>query len=107
MFLLSLRWHCVQFTLLLCIDLTPVTALLKFVPPVPLLPWHERQKVEPGNVREGMVSVELWIQPVLWHCGTVHPGLEELYLRLWLVMRLLYSGSIIAVANAVLAFWWQ
>ena len=54
-----------------------------------------------------MVSVELWIQPVLWHCGTVQPGFELLYLRLWLLIRLLYSESIIAVANAVLAFWWQ
>jgi len=51
MLLLSLRWHCVQFTLLLCIDLTPVVAPLKFVPPVPLLPWQERQKVEFGSVR--------------------------------------------------------
>ncbi len=106
MLLLSLRWHCVQFTVLLCFSLTPVTIPLKFVPPVPLSPWHERQKVEFGSARAGMVSDELWIQPVLWHCGEVQPGLELLYLRLWLEMLLLLVFTI-AVINAVLAFWWQ
>ncbi len=99
------RWHSVQFTELLCFSLIEVTAPVKFIDPeVSFFPWQLRQNVE---FVAGFASVELCIQPALWHCETVQFGLDELKFKLWLLMLLLYAGSIIAVANAVLEFWWQ
>ena len=60
--------------------------------------------MEFGNDNAGLVSVELWSQLELWQVEFVQPG--EL-LRLWLAIELLYAGLSIALANEVLAFWWQ